>query len=505
MMKQARLSILTLLIVVAGWAPMRAATDNNVATLKLANELMDYIYWHHEDHATYFQLGEIFSQLYSAQHPIRDYKELQVQLYNIGLYYGNCLHYAKDQSLKQEIYLSIPHAGKRTTYDELNQELTKRINNAKDLQQRSTELYSAYTALNEHYEQCRLLYVEFAETYLREKTAHLLLDSVHTDVLYRLEQMTDSAEHDIQRYQQALKGYPIEGYSPTFHWQEIRLYRIDGLAKTELLQQDVMLWNYRQWVEHFLEEHTTLYRDYYNAIAHDLAGKGSDENLLNMMNRLDYESYMHAWFAVRQGARQMLRDTSAPWIRFEGEDYLANVLPEVQKESEKLQELRAQQQLLIKRISDSELRKYTAVLERFNMAGKQPITADAHRHVLMADSAYRAICRQVVEHAVPLYEPFEQYTNELTGERIDAAMLSRLGITEQGVVVTILPMGYQYMAVLANHKIIIFDATKIYGDVRTFAGSSPIRKAVKMSSNTIAILMEDNIIFVNNRGEVIKK
>lgn len=474
------------------------AADDASATIKQANDLMEHLYWHHEDHAAYFLAGNIYSELFLSQHPIRDYHELQTYLYNISLYYGNCLHYAKEQSLRQDIYLGVPHAGKRPTYEELARELTSRIARAKVLRMRSQELYEAYYQLYDDYETCRMLYVEFAQSYPREKMAHLLLDSARIELLNRLSITSDSVQMDIARYQNALQNYPIADYSPEFRWQDIRLYRIDGLTKTEFLQSDVVLWNYRDWVSRFLDQQNTLYRDYYQSLSDELAGKGSSEHLLNTINRLDYESFLHTWFAIRQNARLMQSSASAPWINAAADDYLAVVLPHVLSQYNLLQKTIELNSSLPSQLSDAEMAKYSPILTAYNLNSHSSILADANQHLMMARTAYRAICHQVAEQAVDPTASFVQYTNELTGERVDLAMLSALGITDMGRVVAVLPLGYQYIAILNNHRMVCFDATQIYGDPVTFteSPSAPVLAAYKLSANTIAILSSDNIFFI---------
>lgn len=487
------LTMLLCLVTACGWA-------GESGSHKEAYQLMEYQYWHSTEHVVYLKLGNIFENLYPTEHPIRDYRELQIDLYNIKLFYGNCLHYAKDQTLKQDEYLQIPHAGKRTTYEELDKELRARIESAKDKQVRSTALYEAYYRLYAHYEQCRMLYTQFAETYPREKNAHLLLDEEHLNMLRRLSQMTDSVHADIEAYEQALNDYPIADYHPVFRWQDIRLYRIDGLTKTDLLQNDVALWNYQEWVQHFLEEQNTLYRDYYGAIHQELADNKSDKRLLNTIARLDYGSFLGTWFALRQGKRAMQAAGSAEVLTRTSEDYMEVVLPYVQAQSEQLRELAKREAEVKGAVKEDELRKYQNVLDEQGLGQIAEILSDAQQQVQEAEKAYGALCQTVIEQAEAKAEPFVKYTNEFTGENIDVALLTKLGVTEQGSVLAVIPIGYRYMAILDNHKIVHFDTEKVYADMPGFGEYGAVLTAYKMSSNTIAILMGNRIIFVDSMG-----
>lgn len=484
------------------------AMASEEASHKEAYQLLEYQYWHPQEHLVYLKLGNLYELFYPAEHPIRDYHELQTDLYNIKLFYGNCLHYAKDQNLKQDEYLQIPHAGKRTTYEELDKELRKRIDSAKEKQRLSSELYEAYYKLYAHYDLCRTLYTEFAETYPREKNAHLLLDDAHLLLLNNLSKLTDSVRMDIQNYEKALRAYPIDGYSPVFRWENIALYRIDGLTKTEFLQNDIALWNYQDWVNHFLAEHNSLYRDYYLDIRKELTEYKSDERLLNTIARLDYGSFMQTWFAIRQGARQVEEASRKDILMASSDDYLETVLPYVRLQKEHVKTLYEQKTQLLRQVSDSEFSKYQSALETSGYGSCAKIVEDASAQLDKADVWYDAICHSVVEHANLSVSPFELYTNDFTGEKITLDVLSKLGITNEGKVIAVIPVGYSYMAVLDSYKTIMFDTERVYGAYQSFEVAikkgthltNTVLTSYKMSSNTIAIILDSTILFVDNQG-----
>lgn len=475
-------------------------TQRGTNTHQAAYNLMDYQSKHPTDPLSYFRLGNIYYDLYHSEHPIRHYTELLTDLYNVRLFYGNFLYYLQDQSIRHEEYQVYPHSGKNITHDELTEEVRRRMRETEMVKEQATELYQSYYTLCNRYERCRLLYTHFAEMYPREKNAHLLLNDSSMSVLTQLMQLSDSVHADIVRYEQTLHNYPIAHYHPLFRWQEIRLYRVDGLTRTDFLQDDIALWNYGEWVHRFLDEQQGLYYNYYRAIAAELSLQQSDETLLNTIRRLDYGSYMDTWIRIRQGGRRMRQSAVSDTWQTDIPDYEEVILPYVQLELSNLCQLRELYHSLSSIVSTAEMQKYAPVTDTMAYHTPLQVLSDARMALDTAETAYTRICRMVVEHAAPKPEPFRLYRNEITGETVDAALLNRLGISGEGKVVCVIAMGYHYMAVLDNRKTVLFDTHEVLGPYEFLSGDENVVGARKISSGTIAVLMPNRIIFVDDRG-----
>ena len=42
----------------------------------------------------YYQLGKIFDEMIPSVHPLYDYGEITLYMYNARVYFGNCIHYS---------------------------------------------------------------------------------------------------------------------------------------------------------------------------------------------------------------------------------------------------------------------------------------------------------------------------------------------------------------------------------------------------------------------------
>ena len=225
--------------------------------------LMEYQTKHPENANVYYQLGNrCYAQL-PTRDPLHHYNELSALLYQSRLFYGNCLHFAKDQKLQGPLYEEIANGQKRIEYATLEQYIRPRLDEVKRQQTACDSIHRSFLRMTERYNRCQTLFSDFLQRYSREKTAHLQLQPAERQMLVLLRQNADSLQLDIEAFQQALALQPIPGYAPVFRTEPIVLYRLDGLTYTDFLQNDIATWDYGQWVTGFLDEQEQVYERLY--------------------------------------------------------------------------------------------------------------------------------------------------------------------------------------------------------------------------------------------------
>ncbi len=234
-------------------------------------ELMDYQYWKPELAAVYYELGNHCYSLLPTRDPLHHYTELSTLLYQSRLFYGNCLHFAKDQKLPGWQYSEIADGQKKIDYATLEAYVRPRLKEVERQQIACDSIYHTFNRMSDRYNRCLTLFSTFLEAYTREKTAHLQLQPSERDMLIALQREADTLEIDIRTFKQALSLQPIPGYEPVFRKEEIALYRLDGLTHTDFLQNNVALWDYSQWVSRFLNEQTEVYERLYADIDREYA------------------------------------------------------------------------------------------------------------------------------------------------------------------------------------------------------------------------------------------
>lgn len=457
----------------------------------------------------YYQMGKLSKEALKAEHPIRNYTELSLCLYQIRLYYGNCIHYAEGQTIKPAFYEGVPwHNTKRPDYNDLRLYLEQEIQQVQDMEQKSTALYQSYCQMVERYNYCRQLFTNFSETYLREKNAHLLLTNADRDLLNELAVQADSIQSDISAFEKALANYPIENYAPVFRFQRILLYRLDGLANTDMLQDAVSLWDYASWARNFLTAQETTYRQFYTDIDHEyqyqvsvlnqlLQGERKpvqkNEVLLNRIDRLDYASFMVPWMHLMQLASQAVYDSQDSIY---ASTNTIQALEQAYQLYQLVQSAKQDYESYAIRVNEDEMRKYRTLLEDWQM-DITTLTKTATQNYNTISAAYQHVSRTLMQATEPTITPFTKYYNDLTQATITAANLQ---FTIDDELIDILPVGENYMAVIRNGQTILFDTAGRPIHQNRYTCSSPIRAARKLNGSTIALLTDEQIVFINQYG-----
>ena len=157
-------------------------------------ELMDYQYWKPELAAVYYELGNHCYSLLPTRDPLHHYTELSTLLYQSRLFYGNCLHFAKDQKLPGWQYSEIAEGQKKIEYATLEAYVRPRLKEVERQQIACDSIYHTFNRMSDRYNRCLTLFSTFLEAYTREKTAHLELQPGERDMLIALQREADTLE-----------------------------------------------------------------------------------------------------------------------------------------------------------------------------------------------------------------------------------------------------------------------------------------------------------------------
>ena len=120
-MKREKIYIVIVVLCTLFLAPVRAQEKYNVV-LEKSKQLspyeaiylmMDYQAWKPELACVYYELGNLCYGLLPTRDPLHHYEELSTLLYQSRLFYGNCLHFGKDQKLLGWQYSEIANDQKR--------------------------------------------------------------------------------------------------------------------------------------------------------------------------------------------------------------------------------------------------------------------------------------------------------------------------------------------------------------------------------------------------------
>lgn len=475
--------------------------------------LEQYQVQHPQFAGVYYHLGKNSEDLISTIHPILNYNYLGRVLYNVRVYYGNCIHYAQNASLKGEYFVGIPIKGQRIEYDDIVRYSREKLNRVKQTKTLVDNLYSSYNCMVERYGVCRRMFTEFCERYPSEKQAHLRLQDTDVALLNQLVMQFDSLRLDIKVFEDALKEYPIENYAPTFIYNDIHLYRLDGLTHTNFMKSAIPLWNYGDFAKQFLKKQDAEYNAYYQAI--ELEYKHIDDAiqkvrngekhvvktnkiLTNYINKMDYASFMVPLTQIQQMCADLIHChaeglfVSHDSIMQEDIELALNTLCE-KYQTKKTS--RGSFDLLQSRVTDLELDKYKQVLGADTTI--QAILELAQQRLEVADSMYSEISKMFYNSIDETILPFQQYEDALADRKILAHQLPQSGAE----IVNLFPTEEGYLAVYSDGLFVILNSQLEPIQQLECRQYLPIKAAYKIGGNNIAVVSPSHVFFVNQQGK----
>ena len=476
-------------------------------------QLEQYQLQHPQFAGVYYHLGKHSEELLATIHPILNYDYLSRVLYNARVYYGNCIHYAQNSSLKDEDFVGIPTQGKKIAYEDIVRFAREKMNRVKQIKTQVDNLYNNYNRMVERYSVCRRMFTEFCELYPSEKQAHLRLQQQDVALLNQLAMQFDSLRLDIKAFENSLQQYPIEGYHPTFIYNKIQLYRLDGLTQTNFMESAIPLWNYGEFAKQFLTKQSDEYDTYYQAIEHEYRciddaihkvknGKKqaikTNKILTNYINKMDYASFMEPLTQIQQMCAELIQ-CHAQGLFLPNDSIIQEdielALNTLYEKYQKKKTTCGALEVLQSRVTDIELDKYKQVLGSDTTI--QSILTMAQQRLEMADSMYSEISKQFYDAIDETLAPFEQYRDALTDMVIFAHQLPQ----EEADIVSILPIGEDYLLVYANGVFIVINPQ--LESIRRFECKQhlPIKAAYKISGDNIVLVSPSCVFFVDQQGK----
>lgn len=487
----------------------------NMTPYQAVYQLEQYQATHPKFAGVYYHLGKANEEMIATIHPIIDYELLKRTIYNTKLYYGNCMHYAQNSSLKNEYFVGIPTKGKRIEYEDIVHFVRKKLNKNKETERLVDNLYTTYFAMVQRYGECRHLFTKFCEHYPSEKQAHLRLKAEDITLLETLKEQFDSLKLDISAFERALEAYPIEDYKLNIVYNDIRLYRLDGLSHTPFLTSPIPLWDYGSYAEQFLKRQNSEYAQYYQTIEKEYqqineaihqARKGnkqpikSNNILTNYINKMDYESFMLPLTKIQQQCADMINCYANGLFDMNDSipEQIEQVLSTLYAKHLVLQENQQLIVLLKERMSMTELDKYKQVLSMSAGTTPEHIERFAQERTYIADSMYNELCKQFYTTIESRIQPFEKYVDELTDQVITAEQVN----IENDTIVTVLPIAGEYLVVYASGRLVVMDANLMITKTFEHSQYTPIKAAYKINGDNYAIVSPSYVYFIDNEGKI---
>ncbi len=273
---------------------------------------------------TYFQLGVISYKWCMEADPLLEYDRVKYFAYNTRLFFG----LAKSKMLKnksevrknRKLYQNVPELAKE---EKLNNEQVLSYMNMKmaeieDYEKNITKIYSYFNQVVKTYNKTLQLYRDFLKGYPNLKTIYLMPVSELYPTLDSIQSYFDSTVYAFKSYRQAIETYPIK-YNQHLKLTPIKVYRLDGVTGSDLLADNVFLWDYSSWIKNVkktietdisnlrkvivaTDEQMNKKEKFYietNKYSDKYEGFNLKDKVINLIEKYDYSSMMSAFFLYR--------------------------------------------------------------------------------------------------------------------------------------------------------------------------------------------------------------
>ncbi len=211
---------------------------------------------------TYVQIGNLCEEQIANIDPLREYSRAMFWIDNACLYYGlySTMATKGDVNRNREFFdnIDIPICDKKLKDEDVAKYVKLRLDSCKKYKDNITKIYNDLEHAKEYYSHA---IGKFNNLNNRYKNLNDLLLHTNDSLLVYLDSLSadfDVAMQKLQDYKMNLSNYPQENYHQNYSLKKIETFRLDGLTKSDFLENSFYIWDFKSWVEN---QKKTYYKD----------------------------------------------------------------------------------------------------------------------------------------------------------------------------------------------------------------------------------------------------
>ncbi len=203
---------------------------------------------------SYYQLG-LISQAWSKKYdPFTQPQDVRYFIYHTNVYFGLSKKYLDDKEARKngEIYQAVSlQAGEKISLETILADIEKRLSENALFSQNFEKTYKNFIKSTTFYNQCVELFLEINRNNANEKELFLTISPEIRQKIEDLSQNYDSTLFYLDAFVKNLNYYPLKSYKPQYSINPIETYRLEGLTYSNFLQNNITLWDFKQWITNF--------------------------------------------------------------------------------------------------------------------------------------------------------------------------------------------------------------------------------------------------------------
>lgn len=203
---------------------------------------------------SYYQLGLIAQSWSGKYDPLTQASDVRYFIYHTKVYLGLAKQNLDEKEVRKnrEYYQNITvEEGEKLSLEKVIAEIDQRIETSEEFSTNFESLYTNFTKSVNAYNTCVKLFLEINKNNTKEKELLMTINEQLKTKIKELETNYDSTLFYLEAFEANLKKYPIKGYQQQHRIKKIDTYRLEGLTYSNFLENDIELWDFKQWTNNF--------------------------------------------------------------------------------------------------------------------------------------------------------------------------------------------------------------------------------------------------------------
>ncbi len=253
---------------------------------------------------TYFQLGLISYYNILEADPLLEYDRIKYFHYNVRLFWGLAKKFITEDNgevpRNRKYYQNVPELAKikRLTAPDVLDFINNRLRKCDEIVAEEGKIHDIFYKMVSDYTQSVEYYRGIVARYNKLKDLYLAPEQEIFPQLDTLRMLFDSSLYMYQQYKAAIASFPIKKYNQLLRFQDIRLYRLDGITNTDFLSDTILFWNYGVWIKQVKNVINTDIKDLRKTIEREYDNLTATEKKL--LSATDYSDDYQGYYLLQR-------------------------------------------------------------------------------------------------------------------------------------------------------------------------------------------------------------
>ncbi len=201
----------------------------------------------------YLFMGFIYQDKSAHLDMLKDTRQLVSQIDSAVLFYDKAYKSITEKELNknEEYYQVYSRRDLRTGKFGIKlSDVQLDLENRMKIKERSTQilmLKAQFTAAENYFQKAQKLFLEIQKAYPGQKELYLRADDQTIANLTQLAKLYDSCHLSFNEYKATSQALGKTGYNQDLDPQEIKEFKVDGVAPVDFYHDDLKIWDYKRW------------------------------------------------------------------------------------------------------------------------------------------------------------------------------------------------------------------------------------------------------------------